>query len=534
MLSKAPSPVVLSVLRRWLREYPFPEDAAFLLQGFSVGFRLPISLPLLVVSPKNLKSARDHPAVVRDKVESEIRLGRMCGPFANSPLPDLCISPVGVVPKKVPGKFRLIQHLSFPHGGSVNDAIPEAFCRVQYQLFDQAVLLIRGFGPGALMAKLDIESAFRLLPLHPDSFRFMGFRFEGGFYVDRCLPMGCAISCAYFEKFSTFLHWCIFRGSGHSGIAHYLDDFLFVGPGDSGVCGSVLSSALSIFGDMGVPVAADKTQGPVTCLSYLGIEVDTGAGCCRLPADKVEKLNGQLLYCLSKTRISLKEVQSLLGSLNFACRVIPMGRVFCRKLERATSGVACSRHTIRLSAEIKGDLRVWVSFLAEFNRELLWPIPSASNSQLQLFTDAAGSTGFGAFFQGEWCVAQWPPEWRGKGFTRNLLLLELFPIIVAVELWGAVLANRAIVFWCDNLGVVQAINNQGCASPQALRLLRRLVLRCLQLNIAFAARHVPGVENSVADALSRFDFAKFRALAPEASSLGLPCPPHVWQLVERE
>lgn len=66
--------------------------------------------------------------------------------------------------------------------------------------------------------------------------------------------------------------------------------------------------------------------------------------------------------------------------------------------------------------------------------------------------------------------------------------------------------------WTDNLGVVQAINNQRCSSPQALRLLRYLVLRCLQFNISFTASHVPGVENGVADALSRFDFVRFRAL----------------------
>lgn len=121
------------------------------------------------------------------------------------------------------------------------------------------------------MAKLGIESAFRLLPLRPDSVRLMGFRFEGRFSVDRCLPMGCAVSGAYFEKFSTFLHSCISECSGHSGIARYLDDFLFVGPGDSGVFGSALSSALRILCGMGVTVAADKTQGPVTCLSYLGV-----------------------------------------------------------------------------------------------------------------------------------------------------------------------------------------------------------------------------------------------------------------------
>lgn len=124
MLLKAPSPIVLSVLHRWLSRYPVEEDARFLFEGFSFGFRLPISQSLVVISPGNLKSAREHPLVVRQKVESEVSLGRMSGLFDSSPNPDLCISPVGVVPKKVPGKFRLIQHLSFPFGGSVNDAIP--------------------------------------------------------------------------------------------------------------------------------------------------------------------------------------------------------------------------------------------------------------------------------------------------------------------------------------------------------------------------------------------------------------------------
>lgn len=84
--------------------------------------------------------------------------------------------------------------------------------------------------------------------------------------MDRFLLVGCAGSGAYFEKFSTFLHSCISECLGHSGIARYLDDFLFVGPGDSGVCGSALSSALRILCERGVTVAAAKTQGPVPCL----------------------------------------------------------------------------------------------------------------------------------------------------------------------------------------------------------------------------------------------------------------------------
>lgn len=170
MRRKAPSPIVLSSLELWLGRYPDRESARFLWEGFSFGFRLPISQSIVVASPRNLKSAREFPMVVRQKVEAEVGLGCMCGPFATLPLPDLCISPIGVVPKKVPGKYRLIQHLSFPHGGSVNDGIPDSMCRVRYQLFDEALGLVRSFGPGSLMAKLMLSrlSAF---------FRFTRIRF---------------------------------------------------------------------------------------------------------------------------------------------------------------------------------------------------------------------------------------------------------------------------------------------------------------------------------------------------------------------
>ncbi|XP_063790754.1 uncharacterized protein LOC134945420 [Pseudophryne corroboree] len=532
LASKAFSPIIVPELQRWLSLYPDEAAASFLLEGFQHGFRLPIPDSVYVVARQNLRSAREFPQEVRRKVDGEIGLGRMAGPYALSPLPSLCISPVGVVPKKAIGKFRLIQHLSHPPGLSVNDAIPEAQCRVQYQSFDDALRLVRDCGPGSLLAKLDVESAFRLLPLHPDSLRFLGFKIGGEFYVDRCLPMGCSVSCAYFECFSIFLHWCVQTASGQLGVAHYLDDFLFVGPGDSSVCGDILSVARSLFCALGVPVAQDKCEGPCTCLSYLGIEIDTVGGCCRLPEDKVRKLLGLITDCLGKRRVRLKHVQSLLGSLNFACRIIPMGRIFCRKLERATAGTVRQNHSVYLSREIKDDLWIWVSFLVSFNREVLWPAPCCSSKQLQLFTDASGSLGFGAFFAGAWCAAAWPASWVTRGFTKNLLLLELFPILVALELWAGRFANRDILFLCDNLGVVHAINNQRSSSPQALRLLRHLVLVCLQCNINFRARHVPGVDNGIADALSRFQFDKFRKLVPGAEAEGLQCPPSVWQMVE--
>lgn len=64
---------------------------------------------------------RDHPGVVKEKLGKEIQLGRMLGPFLSPPIPNLRISPLGMVPQNEAGRFRLIHHLLYLKGTLVND-----------------------------------------------------------------------------------------------------------------------------------------------------------------------------------------------------------------------------------------------------------------------------------------------------------------------------------------------------------------------------------------------------------------------------
>lgn len=109
------------------------------------------------------------------------------------------------------------------------------------------------------MAKTDIEVTFRLLTVNPDSLFLLGCRFNGAYFVDRCLPMGCSISCAYFELFSSFLKWVVRVHTGFNYVVYYLDDFLCVGPCGSRVCELLLHSLTRIFAQFGVPISPDKT-----------------------------------------------------------------------------------------------------------------------------------------------------------------------------------------------------------------------------------------------------------------------------------
>ena len=72
-----------------------------------------------------LKSALENANIVREKLRKELNLGRIAGPFTTRPLQNLQCSPLGLVPKKQPGEFRLIHHLSSPEGASINDFIDE-------------------------------------------------------------------------------------------------------------------------------------------------------------------------------------------------------------------------------------------------------------------------------------------------------------------------------------------------------------------------------------------------------------------------
>lgn len=161
------------------------------------------------------------------------------------------ISPIGVVPKKAQGQFRLIHHLSYPKTNSVNDFIDPSVSAVQYTSFDDAIKLIIKLGPGCLMAKTDIDSAFRLIPIHPHDHDLLGFQFENKIYYNLCLPMGSSSSCAIFSAFSNVLKWIAQQILHIPFMIHILDDFLILGPPNSPKCNNDLQNVINMCGKLG-------------------------------------------------------------------------------------------------------------------------------------------------------------------------------------------------------------------------------------------------------------------------------------------
>ena len=131
-------------------------------------------------------------------------------------------------------------------------------------------------GLGAPMAKVDIQNAYRLMPIHPADRRFLGVSWWGSVYVDCQHTFGLAAAPAVFNALAEALEW-ILRSRGVKYIIHYLDDFLLLGHPNLEECAVALSTTLSTCRELGIPLAADKVEGPAPGLTFLGIKVNTMA-----------------------------------------------------------------------------------------------------------------------------------------------------------------------------------------------------------------------------------------------------------------
>lgn len=311
--SDLPTPVRWKILDKYLEGYP-TNLRRYLIDGFRYGFRVNYSGERCSQTSPNLKAALESPDIIEQKLETELSLGRIAGPFDSSPFPQFKISPLGLVPKRQPGHFRLIHHLSYPrtNGTSVNAGIDKAHSAVSYAGIADAVSVIKKLGTGCYMAKTDIKSAFRILPVHADDYALLGFSWKGKLYYDRRVAMGCASSCLTFETFSTALEWVARHKLGCTGVVHILDDFLFLETSLED-CEQALDKFLQFCSSVVVPIAEEKTYHSKKVKDFVGISLDSIKMEARLPLDKLEKCQSLLHEFLDRKSCKRRELESLIG-----------------------------------------------------------------------------------------------------------------------------------------------------------------------------------------------------------------------------
>lgn len=278
--------------------------------------------------------------------------------------------------------------------------------------------------------------------------------------------------------------------------------------------------------DIGLPIKSSKTVYPTTTLTFLGLELDTVKFEIRLPQDKLDSLREEVQKLKSQKSATLEQLQSLIGMLNFACKVVPPGRTFLRRLIDLTVGLKKPHHHRRLYSEAKADLNAWGIFLRHFNDKAFFPSGiTHSSTSLHLFTDAS-DLGYGCTFGKEWFFGKFSSNW----LQFHIAVREFLPIVIALELWCHQFQNCRVILHSDNIAVVHVINKTTSKDPNLMTLMRRLMLLSLQHNIHFVAEHVPGVLNTAADMLSRLQVTEFQIRFPHMQPIPTQIPPALVRL----
>ena len=365
------SPLKSDIWESLLSAHPDRLYVNFLLTGIRRGLRVGClaSKDDLRSSYQNISAAQLNASVVDKYLKEELECGRLVE-VPSGRTGDIHVSKLGVILKwHQPGKWRMIVDLSSPSGASTNNFINPSLCSLTYASVDETAGFILQAGRGAMLAKLDIKSAYRNVPVHPEDRHLLGICWQGRTFVDACLPFSLRSAPKIFNATADALEWIIanLEGSVVEFIIHYLDDFLFGGCPNSDSCGRSLDLVLCVCNEVGFPVMAEKVVGPTTVIEFLGLVLDTTAMEIRLPDYKLSHLKTVILSWKFKKVCTKHELLSLIDNLQHASSVVKPGRTFLWQMIDLSKRLVHLDGHLRLNTGFRADLLWWDTFLDTWN-----------------------------------------------------------------------------------------------------------------------------------------------------------------------
>ena len=236
-------------------------------------------------------------------------------------------------------------------------------------------------------------------------------------------------------------------------------------------------------------------------------------------------------------KVTLNQLQKVCGFLNFLGRCVIPGRAFTRRLYVYTANNNLKpHHHIRVNAEMRDDLKMWLTFIRHpsiFCRPFLDFSSFLVADEIDMYSDASGKIGMGAYCGNQWMHQVWPQEFIRK-FRPSIEYLELYAVTAAVLSWIHLFKNRRIILFCDNRSVVDMINFTTTSCRNCMVLVRIIVLKGLLENVRIFARHVKGVKNDLADSLSRDKIPNFLELChkrgKQVCENPVPVPAAIWPI----
>ena len=449
----------------------------------------------LVSTHVNHTSAIEHEQHIDQYIAEELKYCALYGPFEDTPIP-VHISPLMTRAKQNSDKRRTIVDLSWPKNASVNAAVQKnvylgSHFLLKYPSLDDITTELKKLGPGALIYKVDISRAFRRIRIDPGDIDLLGIRHKS-LFLDGSLPFGFRLGSGIFERCSDAIRYII-KNLGHNALMNYIDDLIYIGL-PSKIYHSYYQ-LLSLLEELGLEISQSKLVSPSTSVVCLGIQVNTVARTLAIPDEKLAEIKQLCEQWVHKKNCTKNQLQSLLGSLLYITRCVRPARNF---LNRMLQTLRDNVHTnfIVLSHHFFQDLNWFRGFLHQFNGVTFYD-NKLIHHEVNL---DASLNGLGACFGNKVYALPLPVGFMNLHITQ----LEMLNVVVALKVWANIWANKRIKISCDNLAVVEILKSGKTRDPFLATCARNIWLITAMFNIDIIIIHVPGVNNQVADLLSRW------------------------------
>ena len=417
-------------------------------------------------------------------------------------------SPLDAIPKCDSDALRVILNLSHPFDGeSVNKSIDKEVydefddTTLKYPSVDDLAKLIRQKGRSSKIFKRDLSKAYRQLFCCLSSIHLLGYTFENRMYFDVTLSMGSK-SSAYCCQRMTNAITHVYKQHEFEDV-NYLDDL------GTAEIDSKVEEAYDCLGWIldTIGIRESKTKACLlACIAiFLGILFNTLTMTMQITDDRMTKIKSLLVKWLDVETASLKEVQSLLGKLNFAASTVRAGRVFVSRIINELKTLPINGK-VKISEELKMDIKWWYTFMHEFDGISIMPPEKWDAPDTVIQTDSC-LTHCRGWSHGEAFTAKFP-NWIRQRSDIHINELELLAFVVAVKIWSEQIQNRNLLAYSNNEVSVEIVSSGKAQNKFAQACLRELCYITAKNNAVVKLICLLGTQNRISDCLSRWSDKK--------------------------
>lgn len=285
------------------------------------------TLPPICVS--NARSSYEHGELITDTLAAWTKTGIIKGPFLSPPVPGFRSNSIMAVDQK--DKVRLVMDMSRPEGRSFNSNLTKHLLdKVAMSTARQFGYSAKEAGKGALMSKMDMKDAYKLIPAKKKDWRLQGMFWAGRYFVDLKGTFGGTPSVTNYDALAGTTQDLAITKSGipRRWVHRTLDDSPVVAPAHSNWTPAFTQTYLDVCKELNIQLAPpcpkkekaflNETEGRV-----LGIWFNTVNQSWSYPEDKMIPLVRDILCMLEANKADLNTMQSIMGSLNDVGQLCP-------------------------------------------------------------------------------------------------------------------------------------------------------------------------------------------------------------------